>query len=269
MTSTDRMQAWPAPPAGEPAAAADCLRVAQRSAMRIQEMDIGGCPALVVDGVYADPWALRQLALEQDFSRRAGNYPGGFAVLPHAPGELLALINDLLAQRLGARLAFSPHYRNLTLAAAFTPPEALAPLQRQAHFDSFCDYAGIVHLSPDDAAAGAGTDAGASGTSFWRHRRTGWERAPLDRLSVDPVTARQIEQVMLEGLVMPASGYPVESNLLWCLASIVPRRFNRLLVYDARVFHAPHIPHFMPAADLAGVRMTQNLFLNRVPAQAH
>lgn len=163
-------------------------------------------------------------------------------------------------------------------AAAFAPPESLSPLQKQAHFDSFCDYAGIVHLSPDEPGTAAAEDVAvdgdlarrvACGTSFWRHRRTGWERAPLDRLGVDPDTARQIEQVMLEGLVLPSTGYPVESNLLWRLVKIVPRRFNRLVVYDARVFHAPHIPHFVPAAGLAGVRMTQNLFLNRAPAHPY
>lgn len=256
----------PGPPAG------DCLRLAPRAGMAIHHLQLGGRPALVVDGVYADPSALRQFALGQQFSRTAGFYPGRFARVSEIPVALLALLNALLADRIGAGLAYAPAYHHLTLAVTLTAPDALVPVQRQPHFDSFCDYAGLVHLSPamagtDDApplvAGGELAGSTATGTGFWRHRRTGWDRAPHARGQVDAATAQQIANVMLEGLAEPAPGYPVHSNDLWELVALVPRRFNRLLAYDARVFHTPHLPGFMAPATLAEARLTQNLFLNR------
>ncbi len=243
----------------------DSLALADRRRMKVERLEIGGRPALIVDGLYADPEAVREVALSLDFHRTAGLYPGCFAYLSIQPLVLLALLNDLLAEPLGRGLTFSPYYRDLTFAMTMTPPERLAPLQRQPHFDTFCDFAGVIYLGPQE-----GDWEG--GTSFWRHRRTGLERAPGDRAAGERSASGgvgEVERMMLEGVVDLPDGYPVQSGAHWEIASVVPMRFNRLVAYDARAFHSPHIPTFLPAADPRHGRLTQNLFLEFLPPDRH
>ena len=238
------------------------LALADPGAMAVEHRVIGGSPAVVVDGLYADPQAVQGLALELDFERPGGLYPGRFAAVSIRPRGLEALVNTLLGPRLGRRLGFSPYYGDTTFARVETPPSDLGPMQRQPHYDTFCDYAGVVYLGP---RSGRGTGA-AGGTSFWRHRRTGLVRAPGERLSPGPDTARSIERLLLEGLTDLAPGYLVQSNSHWEMTELVEMRFNRLVVYDARAFHSPHITRLAPAGDRAATRLTQSLFLDVVPA---
>ncbi|CAN5259035.1 hypothetical protein BH10PSE4_BH10PSE4_03390 [soil metagenome] len=236
----------------------DILALADRRHMAVEHRVIAGAPAVVIDGVYADPWAVRRLALELDFQRPAGLYPGRFATVSIRPRGLEALLNDLLSPRLGRRLVFSPYYGDTTFAIIETPPDALVPLQRQPHYDTFCDFAGVVYLSRRGGAPG--------GTSFWRHRRTGLTRAPGERLSVAPETARAAERLLLEGITELPPGYPVETSVHWALTEVVDMRFNRLVAYDARAFHSPHITRFESPSDRTRARLTQSLFLDVVSA---
>lgn len=238
----------------------DSLALAARKAMRIEHRRIAGRPALVIDGLYADPLAVRRLALDLDFYRPAGLYPGRFGFLSLRPQPLLALLNDLLGDALGRRLEFSPYYQDLSFAKVTTAPEGLAALQRQPHFDTFCDFAGVVYLGPLAPTEG--------GTSFWRHRRTGLDRAPGERppSGAPAGPPGEIERMMLEGVTDLPDGYPVQSSLHWDLVEVVPMRFNRLVAYDARAFHSPHIPRFEPADDPDRVRLTQSLFLDFAPS---
>src|SRR5262245_36217199 len=140
-------------------------------ALRVESRPIAGRPLLVVDGVYKHPDRARRLALALDFDRQAGLYPGRMAGVASGTGDLLRLVNRLLPGAAGRSLAVHPDYRGqLTFALLRQGGRDLRPLQRQPHFDAFCDVAGVLYLSrPEDCQGG---------TSFWRHRRSGLEYAP-------------------------------------------------------------------------------------------
>lgn len=237
----------------------DSLALAERETMQIQHRQIAGAPALIIDGVYADPHAVRQLALKLDFARSAGLYPGHFAALSIRPRGLEQLLNTLLEPLLKERLVFSPYYGETTFAIIDTPPEALMPMQRQPHYDTFCDVAGVIYLDPNPSARG--------GTSFWRHRASGMTRAAGRRGQVGPEVAREVERMLLAGLTDLPDGYLVDTNAHWALTDLVEMKFNRLVVYDARAFHSPHISAFERSADRTRARLTQSLFLDIVPAR--
>jgi hypothetical protein len=113
------------------------------------------------------------------------------------------------------------------------------------------------------------------GTSFWRHRATGLEYAPEKgdpRLPdlLEAFAARDewhlISKLMKDGLAGVGAGYITESNSRWERLDVVEMRCNRLVVYDARLFHCMHVcrPDWEP--DPVRPRLTQNLYLNWAPA---
>src|SRR4051812_2372643 len=77
------------------------LNLASRCEMGIESIDIAGTSAVIVDNVFANPDAVRGLALSLDFHRDAGLYPGFLGFVSLQPVGLLELLNDLLEMRLG------------------------------------------------------------------------------------------------------------------------------------------------------------------------
>lgn len=235
----------------------EAFALADPGDMAVTHLTIAGRPAVIVDGLYADPAAARRIALSLNFEGKAGLHPGRFASVAIEPHDQLALLNTLLAPRLNRSLVPSPYYRDLTFAVMTTPPQALEPLQRQPHFDTFCDFAGVVYLGPTGPSEG--------GTSFWRHQRTGLERAPGERSAQTAEATLDLRRLMLEGLTSLSTGYPVATTVHWEMTQLAPLRLNRLVAYDARVFRAPHVTRFEPPDDPERARITQNLFLDFAP----
>jgi hypothetical protein len=231
--------------------------------MRVQRMQIAGRWLIVVDGVYKDPDAVRRFALDQQYGPGGGVYPGRFARVPFATDSLLALAHELLPSPHGGRLVSHPDYRGLT---AFAIPTVkgrdLSRVQQQPHADGFCDYAAVVYLSrPEDCVGG---------TSFWRHRRARLAYAPANG---DPLTIKAIRRygsgspiqllraMMHEALAEPIRGYIMESNRIWVRLRVVAMRLNRLVLYDANLFHAIHPPRSNWVPDLEHPRLSQNLYV--------
>jgi hypothetical protein len=220
----------------------------------------------VLDGFYRDPGYVRDLALSLDYYRTNGLYPGFFAFASISAEPSLRLINMNGTQRQppAEPLVFNRHYqKDFVFGIVTRAPGELQPLQRQPHFDNFCDYAGVVYLNLPEQCSG--------GTSFWRHRQTGLQAAPrqgsaaYDALSLalgDDDESRLMGRLMREGLAAASRGYPTESTAAWELLTVIPMRYNRCIVYDARLFHSLHIEEASFGVSLDERRLTQNLFFD-------
>jgi hypothetical protein len=230
---------------------------------RVETRQIAGRLVAVVDSVYRHPDLVRRFALGLDFNLKAGMYPGRLASVAGPTGPLLRLVNGLVPDSGGRSLVIHPAYRGrLTFAVLSQPGTDLRPLQRQPHFDGFCDFAAVLYLCrPGDCQGG---------TSFWRHRRSCLEYAPCrgdprSQALLEPFAARDewhlISRMMKDGLAEVGGGYITESNGRWKRLDVVEMRWNRLVLYDSRLFHSAHVrcPDWRP--DPGRPRLTQNLYL--------
>jgi len=236
------------------------------SKMKIRKFPVGTSFVLQIDDLYADPDAVRELALTLEYKQTAGMHPGRFASLAKPPSELLKLLNPLMEKYAGRRVELNSSFSNHRAFASIPgSDEGWNPLQKQPHTDQFCDFAGVVYLNPNHQCSG--------GTSFWRHRQSGLTRAPraddadvaplLQRFGVD--TGSQLISRFLAMAITESRQKPKQIRMHWDRVRTLKMQFNRFIVYDARLFHSPHLPPPGFGTRIESSRLTQNVYLNHVP----
>ncbi len=183
---------------------------------------------LVVDDFLPDAQAWRGQALALDFldasAHRHGNFPGRQTRGGQAPAALLQRISDLLGRDLKWNW---PGHGAFRISAAGSMARSDIHVD---HGDSRVAYAGVLYLSlPADCQGG---------TSFWRHRETGWARTPT------PAQAAASRFGSLAGFMRAQAagetqGFDqlAQGRAQWDLLFEVPMRFNRLIVYRSDYFH--------------------------------
>jgi len=172
---------------------------------------------LIVDNFLADPMAARQaaLALDYDPGFKKGNYPGLLSTRPLAIGGLDDAVARLIGRPVRPQPGTSHGHCRLTLAREKG--------RSGVHIDP-CFYSGILFLTLPEHCRG--------GTDFYRHRRTGLDRVPEDRLDMvragydDP--NRLVEEVVNQDTLKPSR---------WERSFTAPMRFNRLLLFSPWMFH--------------------------------
>jgi len=220
--------------------------------MRIQKLTIGreNAPLVVIDNLVADPEELVSDAVSKRFAAPNSYYPGLRAKAPlsyqmFVLGELRALLCDYF--ELEARnLRFSMcHYSVVT-----TPPEHLTALQRIPHVDT-------------NEARGLATvhylfKADLGGTSFYRHRATGFEYIDEARRSTYyPILERE-----LSGPAAPQPEYIDGDTPLFERVDTQAGVFNRMLVYRRNSLHSGAPTRGLPLVpDPASGRLSINSFL--------
>jgi hypothetical protein len=188
-------------------------------------------PVIVIDDFLQETNQLIDYAATQAkfLMRRDVAYPGFRAAAP--PEYSIAVkvyLRDLLRDTFGlgpADIAAD----NCEFAIVTTPPEMLQLRQRIPHIDApdSCYIAGLHYL--------CGPELG--GTSFYRHRRTGFESVDLDR--------RDLLQRALQGEIAASGAPPVayidgDTDLFVRTASF-DAAFNRLLFYRGVTLHSGNI----------------------------
>ena len=129
-------------------------------------------------------------------------------------------------------------------------PQDLSPAQRLPHYDqTHPQFLAVLHyLSPKPQG----------GTSFYRHRATGFERIAPDRESLYALTRGQ--EITAGG--EPPARYFVDSDPYFERIASFETRFNRLLVYRGSLLHSGDIPaDFAFSPDPAVGRLTCNIFI--------
>ena len=137
-------------------------------------------------------------------------------------------------------------------------PDQLNIGQRLPHHDHIDPghYALLHYLSRDAETKG--------GTSFYRHRATGFERINADRL-VPYDLARRAERAEGE----PPKSYFDDSDRHFERIARFSGKFNRLLIYRGSLLHSGNIPEdFSFSTDPVEGRLTCNIFIQGEPETA-
>lgn len=252
---------------------------------RVRRLTIGGFPAVVVDGLYADPEAVRELALGLEDRPLEGAYPGVAGRIEAPTEPLLERIGEWLGQTYG----FTPEtlrprppggfeFRRITLGI-----EELKPIQRLPHVDDAL-LAGVVYLEPEERCRG--------GLAFYRHRPTGLdalyletstEEAPLDpdqqavlarlglyngwlalRLRGNPTPYARLKNLIYgrpeEDSRIDDGGSVGGGEATWQRIERIEMRFNRLILFPGFLFHGPILEPGWFGPERHRQRLSQNLF---------
>jgi tetratricopeptide (TPR) repeat protein len=210
---------------------------------------------VVLDDVLPDALEYRERALALPYRAAAAaqvNFPGSQTAGGFASQDLCQRVADALGRDL--KWGWPDH-------GAFRVSPASATARSDVHADHDDDrpaYAGVLYLSLPQHCRG--------GTSFWRHRATGWTRVP------DPASGRASRwgsttafmRSLRDGQERPFATLAAARSD-WELLLTVPMRFNRLIVYRSDHFHS--------IAELFGEtpadsRLVQLLFFERLAGRA-
>lgn len=184
----------------------------------------------IIDNFLPDPAAWRTHALTLPFApqRYAGqNYPGS-----QTEGQPCQDIMERIATALGREIRFiSPDN------ASYRISHADATARTDIHVDNetgnnFQFYAGVLYLNPPEQCQG--------GTTFWRHRPSGWTR----RLPEADVKAggypsfKEFQKRWLPNSKVQKFNELQAQRDSWEALLEVPMRHNRLIVYKGHYFHS-------------------------------
>ena len=172
---------------------------------------------LIIDDFLADPHVARNkaLALDYDPAFKNGNYPGLLSTeaLP-IPG-----LDDAVGRIIGIPVLPQPGTSHGHCRLTLARDQGLSGV----HVDP-CFYSGILYLTLPEHCRG--------GTDFFRHKRTGLERVPVDAdqmLAAGYADPNQlIEEVVNADTLKPSK---------WEKQLTVPMRFNRLILFSPWMFH--------------------------------
>jgi hypothetical protein len=196
--------------------------------LSVQKLTIGReqAPLLVIDNLVADANSLVELAAGKVFGNVVSHYPGIRAKAPLGYQQfVLAQMRELFGETFGLQsktLRFTACFFSLVT----TPPEKLSHLQRIPHIDSvFSTELACVHYL---------FTRNHGGTSFYRHRSTGFEIVTQER------KAEYFEAVEREkgGPDTPVAGYINQSTALYEQLHGEAGVFNRMLVYRRNSLHS-------------------------------
>ncbi|HVI98315.1 MAG TPA: DUF6445 family protein [Sphingomonas sp.] len=217
--------------------------------IRVETIGNEGQPLVVIDGFSPHPDRLVEDARTIDFVPLGEFYPGVRApVRPSYFEGLDRVLAPVLREVFGAteHVAFSRALYSLVT----TPPHALSLAQRIPHIDGVEEgMIAIVHYLGH---------ADLGGTSFYRHRSTGFEtvdaarhRAYLDALRADVARLGEPPSAYIEG----------DTPVFERVATVRPR-YNRALLYRSSLLHCARLSNDVTlAADIDSGRLTVASFL--------
>ncbi|UAA38254.1 hypothetical protein KIH87_16420 [Paraneptunicella aestuarii] len=216
-------------------------------------------PVLVIDNFWHNPEKLVALAAQSGgFTQSPEDYyPGLRKTLD---GSVKAVLEEELGLLLKQHLDNRPHRIELGFTAfslTNVPPAKLSPMQCIPHFDStdLSKFALVNYLFKEPLG----------GTSFYRHRKTGFETVSKSR-AFEYQQALQL-QASTEG--MPAAEYIMGDTNLFERIHTVPAWFNRAVLYPCNLLHSGDIPNVAGLSDDPKTgRLTLNAELKILQEQA-
>jgi len=216
---------------------------------RVDVIGTARVPIVVIENFIADPATLVAEAARASFGVQSKFYPGIRAPAPASYGsDVCALLADCVRSVFGWR--GDPEVLEANFSLVTVPAASLIPFQRVPHFDG---------VNPDELAVlHYLCRPGLGGTSFYRHRRTGYEViTPKSR-------DRYLHTVNAEvqSLGLPPAAYIDGDTALYERIARYEAVFNRALVYRGTSLHSGNIPvDFVPDSDPRTGRLTVNTFL--------
>jgi hypothetical protein len=213
-------------------------------------------PIIVIDNFISDPDRLIADASMLSFQPIGAHYPGvRAAVHPALVAGFTKGVTAMIADVFGLAVPFADIECWYSLVT--TPPKALKPIQRLPHFDSVDPgRIAILHY----LARGE-----QGGTSFFRHRATGFESVNAERQ--DQYSAAIDADAAQYGI--PDAAYITGDTPMFERIAHYEARFNRAIIYRGNTVHCADIPAGMAlSADPLQGRLTVNTFIHGRPAPA-
>jgi len=227
------------------------FRVNEHRAIRTLHVGGEASPVIVIDDYLTEPRALVDFAASRvRFAAPKNWYPGLRAEpLPQDyVVETLRVLHRLIGEVFDLPTEGGVH-ANTYFGLATTAPADLSPLQRLPHFDTPNPrQIALLHYL---------CDAAHGGTSFFRHRATGYESMSDERLR--PYFDR-LDRELRERGPRPAR-YTSGSDDLFEEVERIDAKFNRLIVYRSRVLHSADVNAALGLShDPRSGRLTANTF---------
>jgi hypothetical protein len=194
---------------------------------------VGKCPIAltVADNVLLHPQPLAELGLGLEFVEDDSNlYPGIRARLPaEFSRPFQAWLTNTLRGTGVLEESSYVHEDASFFSIVNKSRENLLPLQRIPHYDSTDRrvFAAVIYLF----------DRPNSGTSFYRHRTTGYEAIDNENKDNYKIALNR----NMKDLGPPAREYTNGSNALFERTHSVDSAFNRIVIYSGNVLHAADI----------------------------
>lgn len=208
-------------------------------------------PVIVIDNFLSDPEMLVEYAARHSVfdGVSATFYPGSRAPIPPIYCfALRAFLGTAIDQAFGlGDSVVTGELAHFSLVT--TPPERLGLVQRMPHFDSTNPrQLALLHYL---------CEAKHGGTSFYRHRGTGFER-------IDETRSRVYGSAVAADLACfgpPPARYICGDNAMFERTHCFAAAFNRVLIYRSINLHSADIgPAFALDADPRRGRLTANTF---------
>jgi Family of unknown function (DUF6445) len=206
-----------------------------------------------IDNVLHDPQGVAALGFEQSYVEDRSNlYPGLRATIPASLSAALRAWLTRILQRNGILKSDQVLYRDSSFYSVVTTASGdLLPIQRIPHYDSTDPglFAAVIYLC----------DTRFSGTSFYRHRKTGYEEITGEnqrnyRLALD-------HEMRIHG--PPPKEYVNGDSSLFEVVFSNELRFNSAIIYPGRALHAANIKkRFEPPKEKSEWRLTITALLH-------
>jgi hypothetical protein len=199
----------------------------------VSSVRVGKCPiaVTVADNALLRPRQLAEFGLGLEFAEDDSNlYPG---VRARVPAEFSRPFHAWLNRTLHGTGVLQESSYIQDDASFFSivnrSRENLLPLQRIPHYDSTDPgvFAAVIYLF----------DRANSGTSFYRHRTTGYETIEVDNKDNYRIALNR----NMKTFGPPAREYTNGSNALFERTHSVDSVFNRIVIYSGNVLHAADI----------------------------
>lgn len=189
-------------------------------------------PLIVVDNLLANPESVIEYAEnniqfqqeEKDF------YPGVRKPLTPAYAEhIYQHLLETFWTVFSTRSTINVKLLSSVLSLTTTPPERLRPIQSVPHFDSYDpNQIAAVHYFCNESHGG---------TSFYRHKSTGFESLDKQRI---PLYAPKLKEEVIANY-NGSSSYIDESNSLFERTYKIEAKFNRAIFYRSNILHSGNI----------------------------
>jgi hypothetical protein len=181
-------------------------------------------PVSRITHVFRNPEAVAALGYAQSYNPDDGNFYPGMRV--PTPSEFSIAFRAWLGRALQREFPRDLSYFSVVTTAS----EDLLPIQRIPHYDSTDPalWAAVIYLC----------DSRFGGTSFYRHRKTGYEEITEDH--------RRNYQLALDNELRlygpPKREYANADTPLFERIFCNPLQFNSAIVYPGRMLHAGDMP---------------------------
>jgi hypothetical protein len=215
--------------------------------VRLARIGRRGIPVTLIDNVLHDPEGVAALGFVQSYTEDRSNlYPGLRAPIPESFSTVFRAWLTPILQRNGVLESNRAIYRDASFFSVVTTASAdLLPIQRIPHYDSTDPnlFAAVIYLC----------DTRFSGTSFYRHRKTGYEEITEEN--------RDNYQLALDNDMRvhgpPKKEYINGDSVLFETIFSTELKFNSAVIYPGRILHAGNIKgQFNPPKDKSDWRLT-------------